>query len=190
MHGTVKDINGNEYCTIKIGNQEWMAENLRVDQFSNGQPINEIKDGLEWQNVQSPAQCVYKNDHANIKLGRLYNWFCVSDQNNICPEGWRIPTLNDWTELVNQFGGWNEAGSHLSDPKGFNASYNGYRMGQFEGFNESSFFWTADTEPGQPVLGPPGQTAMAINIEKQFPARLMNTNEYMIEGFYIRCLKM
>jgi len=82
----VKDIDGNEYKTVKIGNQEWMAENLKVTKYRNGESISDC-----W---------VYDNDENNaITYGRLYSWAAVVDSRNIAPLGWHVPTDEEWTEL-------------------------------------------------------------------------------------------
>ena len=99
----VKDIDGNIYKTVKIGNQIWMAENLKVIHYRNGDLIPEIKGKFEWEEreqEQEPAWCCYENDTSNIKIyGLLYNWYAVSDRRSIAPEGWRVPTDDDWKEL-------------------------------------------------------------------------------------------
>jgi len=99
----VLDIDGNEYPTIQVANQLWMAANLKVRHFSNGDPIPECRDtqdyvqaGLDGQ----PAWCFYDNDSANgDKYGALYNWYAAHDPRSIAPQGWRLPTERDWDVL-------------------------------------------------------------------------------------------
>lgn len=99
--GLVTDIDNNVYKTIKIGNQWWMAENLRVKTFRNGVPVYEAQENDQWINTIS-AYCLYDNN--NNAPGLLYNWLAVTDINNIAPEGWHIPTDNDWKELEKYLG--------------------------------------------------------------------------------------
>jgi hypothetical protein len=85
---TMTDIDGNVYKTIKIGNQVWMAENLKVTRYRNGDPIPKVTNNSKWNNLKSGAYCIYNNDNANISTyGLLYNWYAVDDSRNIAPEG-------------------------------------------------------------------------------------------------------
>ncbi len=93
----VTDIDGNFYPSVIIGNQEWMAENLRVSRDANGNDI---------------TRYCYDNDAANCNLyGGLYTWHTVmngagssntnpSNVQGICPTGWHLPSDAEWTELV------------------------------------------------------------------------------------------
>ena len=188
MEEIIYDIEGNSYQTIKIGNQVWMAENLKTSLFSDGSPISMPTSNYEWQNVDTPCQCLYANQDGNINFGRLYNWFCIN-QGNLCPEGWRIPTLDDWKILTDNFGGFPSAGIALQNENEFNAKLVGFRTGAFEGFGQTVFYWTASTETNQPNLPPPGKSSKAISIKKANKI-ISATEEYQIEGFYIRCIKI
>lgn len=103
-YGKVTDIDGNEYHTIKIGNQTWMVENLSVTKFRNGEAIPTITDNGKWEKLKTPAQCTYNNNaevNSVRKFGRLYNYFSVKDTRNLAPTGWHIATTTDWDELTN-----------------------------------------------------------------------------------------
>ena len=80
---SVTDIDGNTYKTVTIGEQTWMAENLNVSKFRNGDEIPEAKTNEEWikaGNEGKPAWCYYENIPANgEKYGKLYNWYAVTD---------------------------------------------------------------------------------------------------------------
>jgi len=108
---TVKDIDGNSYKTVKIGNQIWMAENLKVTHLQNGLSIPHKKGWDYWKTQDNysltpyrymenyGAFCNYDNDEKNVDIyGRLYNWFAAIDL-DLPPEGWRIPSFNDWNKL-------------------------------------------------------------------------------------------
>lgn len=99
--GTVTDIEGNIYKTIKIGNQWWMAENLKTKKFRTGNTIPDVTDDSLWQN-NTAACCLYQNDPT--APGLLYNWFAVTDSENIAPSGWHIPTDDEWKELERYIG--------------------------------------------------------------------------------------
>jgi hypothetical protein len=105
--GTVTDIEGNVYKTIIIGEQNWMAENLRTTHFKDGSTIPIVTtDTYQWDNSQTPNYCWYNYDEESYKdiYGALYNWYTVNI-GNICPEGWRVPTYNDWITLITFLGG-------------------------------------------------------------------------------------
>lgn len=98
---TVTDIDGNTYQTITIGKQTWMLENLKVTRFQNGDLIPNIKDSVTWSKMESPAYCNYNNDSTLVeKYGRIYNGFTANDPRNIAPKGWRVPSAEDFEELV------------------------------------------------------------------------------------------
>lgn len=104
----VTDINGQTYKTVFIGSQTWMAENLNVDRFRNGDVIPEAKTDEEWKtacrNFQ-PAWCYYKNDPKNAaKFGKLYNFWAVIDSRGIAPNGWKVPSDDDFNKLKNSVG--------------------------------------------------------------------------------------
>ncbi|MDX9880831.1 MAG: fibrobacter succinogenes major paralogous domain-containing protein [Prolixibacteraceae bacterium] len=101
----VKDVDGNEYKTVKFGGQVWMAENLKTTKYSDGTAIANVTGDSTWAELTTPSYCWYNNDSAAyIKYGALYNWYATdatSNQNrNICPEGWHVPTDEDWKILA------------------------------------------------------------------------------------------
>ena len=103
---TVTDIDGNVYITVLIGSQCWMAENMKVTNYNNGAIIPNVKEPNEWLNLSTGAYVWYDNDPSwKDPYGALYNWFTVVDENGLCPEGWHIPSHNEWTELTNFIGG-------------------------------------------------------------------------------------
>lgn len=104
INGVVQDIDGNVYKTIKIGEQVWMAENLKTTHYNDGTPILKVTDDTAWKNLSTPGYCWYDNDstlHAEL-MGVLYNYYVVADTNslNVCPVGWDAPTDAEWTVLT------------------------------------------------------------------------------------------
>jgi uncharacterized protein (TIGR02145 family) len=165
-YGQLIDQEGNVYKTIEIGSQIWMAENLRTTIYRNGDPIPEITDSLTWINLNTGAYCNYNNTERTDTIctyGRLYNWFAVNDARNIAPEGWHVPSLDEWLTMVEYLGndtiaadkmketgslhwkkGWNEKATNAS---GFTAIPGGYRPKGFVSMGEFGYWWTA-TEGG------------------------------------------
>jgi uncharacterized protein (TIGR02145 family) len=102
-----------EIKTIKIGNQIWMTKNLSVTTFQNGDTIpiyDNMQDFLKAGRHQEPACIFYEN---NPERGILYNFYAIEDERQICPEGFKIPTENDWNELIAFCGGENIAAKYL-----------------------------------------------------------------------------
>jgi len=140
--GTVTDIDGNVYKTIKIGNQEWMAENLRVTKYRDGSAIPFASGDSQWKaaglNTKTAAYCdieTYYNSGSNHwYYGRLYNWYTIKDIKNIAPTGWHVPTKAEWETLISYIGG-NEVGGGKLKFFGFNI----WKGPNILGTNEYSF---------------------------------------------------
>jgi len=114
--GTLTDIDGNVYKTIAIGNQVWMAENLKVRHYSNGDPVPNVRDTTAWGALTSGAYCWYNNDSlSNSGYGMMYNWFAAADSRNIAPAGWHVPSDAEWTVLMNYLGNSNIAGGKMKE---------------------------------------------------------------------------
>jgi uncharacterized protein (TIGR02145 family) len=99
---TVTDIDGNTYPTVKICDQTWMAKNLDVARYRNGDPIPQVTDPTQWANLTTGAWCWYNNDSATYGsvYGRLYNWYAVNDTRGLAPQGWHVPSDGEWNILV------------------------------------------------------------------------------------------
>lgn len=151
------DIEGNTYKTVKIGNQEWMAENLKTTKFSDGTDIPLKKDAAEWSNLTAPAFCWYDNDETTYKdsFGALYNGHTV-ETDQLCPSGWHVPSREEWQQLRDYLGDTVKAGGKLKEAgldhwlspnkgadnsTGFNALPAGFRY--FEGSFSSALSYTA-----------------------------------------------
>ena len=106
--GTVTDIDGNEYEIVRMGAQWWMAENLRVTRYRNGDAIPTNLTAGEWEEADYGAYTIYlhhvisglsSDSEVVDAYGKLYNWFTVDDPRGICPEGWYVPGEPDWGKL-------------------------------------------------------------------------------------------
>jgi len=98
--GTVTDIDGNVYDAILIGNQLWMSENLKVTHYNNGDVIPNITNNGDWGSYDEGQYGVYDNDPSLAELyGNLYNWAVVDDERGICPEGWHVPSDEEFKTL-------------------------------------------------------------------------------------------
>jgi len=114
-YGVLKDNNGNTYKIVKIGTQVWMAENLKVITYNDGDTIPNSTNSLNWSKLSSGAFCNYNNSSENISIyGRIYNGFAVKT-GKLCPTGWHIPNETEWTTLITTVGGDKVAGLTLKD---------------------------------------------------------------------------
>lgn len=113
----VQDIDGNYYNTVKIGNQRWMAENLKTTKYADGSEIPMVPDNAAWSALTNGGYCWYYNDSETHKktYGAIYNWYAVVDKRNLCFKGWHIPSDSEWTVLVSYLGGTNVAGGKLKE---------------------------------------------------------------------------
>ena len=109
---------------VQIGDQIWMGSNLDVATFRNGDPIPNAETDEAWERAGEngePAWCYYDNDPANgEKYGKLYNWYAVNDARGLAPEGWYIPSDEEWMDLVDYLGGEFEAGDRMKSTSGWN----------------------------------------------------------------------
>lgn len=156
---SVTDIDGNVYKTIKIGNQEWMSENLSVTHYRNGDAIPHIRERDVWEMMQRGGYCNYNKGNLS---GMLYNWLAVSDIRHLAPEGWHVPTDKEWKILETYLGGrkltgkklmvsslehWNNPNKEANSESGFNAEPVGWRgsQGSHMMMGENAAFWTASS---------------------------------------------
>jgi len=97
-----KDADLNNYTVVSIGDQTWMAENLKTSRYRDGGNIPNVTDYTAWAALTTSAWTYYDNEAFNdTKYGKLYNWFAVADSSNIAPAGWHVPTDAEWSILDN-----------------------------------------------------------------------------------------
>ena len=145
------------YNSVKIGTQEWMDTNLDVGNFRNGDEIPHAKTTEEWQKAKkegTPAWCYYA-DESKEGYGRLYNWYAVADERGLAPEGWHVPSDEEWKTLEDFLG--NKIGKKLKgtsdwlddgfgdNSSGFNALPAGARVkdGSFNLMNMLAYWWSS-----------------------------------------------
>ena len=96
---TFKDYDGNTYHTVSIGSQCWMVENLDTQHYKDGTAIPTIEDNTDWSNDTTGARAYYNNAASDATYGSLYNWHAVDNAHGLAPEGWHIPTDDEWAAL-------------------------------------------------------------------------------------------
>ena len=194
----VTDIDGNYYPSVIIGTQEWLAENLKVSHYNNGESIIHKTDSLNWDDGTDGAWCYYKNDILNnAEYGKLYNWFAVNDSRGICPRGWKIPADSEWDILVNFLGGawaaggkikeagsshWNTPNNGATNISGLTALPGGMRDfdGTFADNNSYGYFWS--TWQNHPTTRHRWEL-------RYYQTLLAPFNVAMGDGYSCRCIK-
>ncbi len=104
----IADVDGNTYPVLSMGEHQWTTENLRVTRFNNGDLIPQAQTAEEWLNASKnkrPAWCYYEDEAGTDQTTVLYNWYAVQDPRGIAPNGSHIPSINEWTSLINELGG-------------------------------------------------------------------------------------
>ena len=184
--------NATPYPEITIGTQVWMQKNLDVCTYRNGDPIPEVTDLTEWNNLTTGAWCYYENNTANGPVyGKLYNQYAVNDSRGLAPEGWHVPEGNEF-ETLNVFLGaateggqmkevgtthWESPNTGATNSSGFTALPGGIRW-QF-GFNNIGAitrFWASDANISfsltnisndmSPIGGPPSYGGCSVRCVK------------------------
>lgn len=166
----VTDNCGNNYPTILIGGNEWMQKNLDVCRYRNGDSIPQVSDPAKWKNLTTGAWC-YENSTANgTTYGKLYNWYAVNDPRGLAPQGWNVPSSDDWNELINFLGGksvaggkmkesgtehWNSLNVGATNESGFtaipagkmdSAGYDGNEIAKFQEKGNVAVWWSSTDE--------------------------------------------
>ena len=205
--GTMTDIDGNLYQTVKIGDQWWMAENLKVEHYRDGSLITEIsttEDDSLWAQSLVGSYCSFEDSID----GHLYNHFAIEDINQLAPEGWHIPSDAEWKILEKTIGmqqnqvdalawrgtnegeilmnkalaGWPQAsvafGSNLY---GFSALPGGCRLqnGFTNTEKNTAFFWSSSAD---------GNQAWYRYLDAQ-KKTIFRQKTYRSYGMSIRCIK-
>ena len=111
---TVKDIDGNEYKTVRIATQTWMAENLKTTKYNDGKAIPLVPDNNERSMLKTGAYCYSADFATGASINLLYNWYVVNTE-KICPTGWHVPSDTEWDTLVIYLGGADVAGGKLKE---------------------------------------------------------------------------
>jgi uncharacterized protein (TIGR02145 family) len=135
-------VKSNEIPSLKIGEQVWMSKNLDVSHFRNGDPIPEARTAKEWTAARKegkPAWSYYENRRLQDDpihgqdYGKLYNWYAVNDPRGLAPEGWHVPSDDEWTVLTDTLGGVKAAGNKLKSISGWKYNCNGTNESGFNG---------------------------------------------------------
>jgi uncharacterized protein (TIGR02145 family)/uncharacterized repeat protein (TIGR02543 family) len=150
----IKDVEGNVYTEVRIGNQVWMVENLKTTKFNDGSAIPKITDDYTWGTLKTPGFCFYQNttnsDTINL-LGPLYNWYAVNT-GKLTPAGWHVPSQDEWGVLQNFL---------IANGYNYDGSITGNKIAQSLASKQN---WLSSTTEGSPGFN------MSLNNRSNFNA--------------------
>ena len=208
--GDPLEYQGYNYNTVQIGEQCWFAENLRAENYANGDAILDELDDNTWSYTQEGATTIYGADEGCqrsslltmrvtqlflLRFGRLYNWFAVNDARKVCPTGWSIPSNNDVDDLLLHFpdasglkstDGWKNEGNG-TNASGYNGWPGGVRYqenttpdGEYGSAGSDGHWWTSTESGGSSAFDWYMSHDTSVVGRQAYPKNF---------GFSIRCIK-
>ena len=205
--GDPLEYQGYDYETVQLHDQCWFAENLRSENYDNGDAIPSNLSS-NWEGTSSGAVAVYGEESGCYnyspdidscdpaqsleEYGRLYNWYAVDDARGLCPSGWHVPTDGEWTLMTDELGGESIAGGQMkttygwynggngTNSTGFSGLPGGYRFsnGYFADAGYLGFWWSSS---------PDGSNAWYRNLD--FGEDVYRNNYLLRYGFSVRCVR-
>jgi len=196
-YGTIEDYEHNQYLTVKIGTQTWMAQNIKSRIYSNGDSVKEV---FRYSG----------NDALANVYGLYYTWNSAMNKSKlemtqgVCPVGWHLPSNNEWQQLLTNIGDesvaggklkslttWDPVNSGAANSSGFSALGAGLHnpVIEYPDLSErmglQSFFWTStyDTTVGG------YSTAWSVALNNSSRGVLKSPYYRTDMGFSVRCLK-
>jgi uncharacterized protein (TIGR02145 family) len=181
--------------TVTIGAQVWTTENLDVSTYRNGDEIPQVQDRKKWGKLTTGAWCYYNNDPSNgTKYGKLYNWYAVNDPRGLAPVGYHIPSDKEWTILVDDYlggedakmksvSGWAET-QNGNDISGFSGLPGGLRSqdGTFSDIGKQVFWWSSTENLNFNHAG-------YCNLYSNSDGNVFKSSTSKEVGFSVRCLR-
>lgn len=193
----VFDVDSNAYNTVKIGNQVWLKENLKVTRYNNGDTIYTCGNLYLQEDQVYKYQWVYNDNEVNVAVyGRLYTWYAVTDPRGVCPVGWHIATEQEWEQLKKNYtkdaalplmdnsGKYWEPVKNIkpNNSTGFTALPAGQRTYSyyFDELNKMGHWWTSTT------LNDEYANRISIRYSDKF---LVFHSSHKNTGLSVRCIK-
>jgi uncharacterized protein (TIGR02145 family) len=209
--GKIKDVDGNWYKTVKIGEQWWMAENLKTTKYRNRDLIGTTDPAtLDIGGESTPKyQWAYDGIESNVStFGRLYTFYAVTDSRNLCPTGWHVPTDAEW-KILEMFIGmtqtqtdetgsrgttegdklkeigtahWDKPNAGSTDEFGLTALPGGYRIDNKTFASIGSYsIWWSSTESSPANAWFRGLSSYDSDVDRY--------DSWEMNGFSVRCIK-
>ena len=200
-YGTITDVEGNVYKTIKIGTQTWMAENLRTTKYRNNEAIPTTTPANKDISQQNTPKYLwsYEGEENNVPIyGRLYTWYTATDARNICPVGWHLPSVDEASTLISFLGGgynasdkmretgtanhWLSPNTGATNESGFTALSGGYKNNpDFIGLGNTGSFWLSNIVDGT--------RAYQLKVQYSYSYGNMFDVSSNYYGLSVRCIK-
>jgi uncharacterized protein (TIGR02145 family) len=200
---TVLDVDGNIYHKVAIGSQVWLVENLRTTHYRNGDSIPLVIPDAQWKLLTTGARSYYDNLPSNEKTyGSFYNWHAVNDSRGLCPEGWHVPSDQEWSHLAFLLGGdsiaggkmkttgtieqgtglWYSPNTGATNSSGFSGLPGGYRInyGNYYSVGNVAYFWSSSDTTNANGWN----YVLDANNEN-----LIRHYNFQTNGFSVRCMK-
>ena len=194
-----------------IGEQCWFAENLRSENYENGDAIPSNLSDSEWSSTTSGAVAVYGEDagcdnyspdidacdpaQSLNEYGRLYNWYAVDDARGLCPSGWHVPTDGEWTVMTDVLGGLSVAGGQMKTTFGWHIGGNGTNSSGFSGLpggsriiSENFIFTNANHDGFWWSSSPNASLAWYRNLNYNYEVVNRSYRDQR-DGFSVRCVR-
>jgi uncharacterized protein (TIGR02145 family) len=209
--GDLLEHQGYVYETVQIGEQCWFAENLRAENYRNGDSILANLNDDQWYSKTWGAVAVYGEGSSTCstntpdgdacddawslnEYGRLYNWYAVDDARGLCPSGWHVPSDGEWAVTTDHLGGESIAGGQMKTDYGWNNGENGTNSsgfsglpGGWRGYNNGEFY-QAGVKGYWWSSSPSGSNAWSLylNLSSENVYRVVNDQRH---GFSVRCVR-
>ena len=213
-NGTVMDIDGNVYLTLRYGSKVWMTENLRVTRYADGTPIEGRSGGY---NADSDGPVYFHGGHhtpyfKEPNFGLLYNWAAAARVDDcgtaititsfvqgVCPDGWYFPSMGEWGELISRCGGFEEAGAAMKTNTWSESSYSTANPSRFS-IEPSGWYYYEEGKSFRSVFGAAyfwtlTQTPLEMKWASYAIALVLENPECHIipmrkcAGYSVRCVK-
>ena len=209
--GDPLEYQGYDYETVQIGDQCWFAENLRAENYRNGDELESTLGDAAWVNSTAGAIATYGAESgcsdnvpdfdacnpelALAEFGLLYNGFSVDDERHICPTGWSVPAVSDWQDLEDYAGGYAQAGFKLKSTNGWADDGNGSNE-VFFGGKPGGYLWGVGSAVDNYQAGFGGywwaqggdEDPSAFYLQHDSQSSFVSTFAPQ-HGFSVRCLK-
>jgi uncharacterized protein (TIGR02145 family) len=192
--GVVKDVEGNSYETVKVGEQVWFKDNLNTSRFNDGSSIPAVHNAADWFALVSPGWTNYQGSSAYNSIdGKFYNWYAVNS-GKLCPKGWHVPTEAEWKALIDHLGGESVAGGKMKqtylweapnrgadNSSGIEARPAGFKEvnGYSDGKGKVSYWWSSTQK---------FNTASSVLLN-YLSASAHRSDESVKRGHCVRCIK-
>jgi uncharacterized protein (TIGR02145 family) len=197
----VTDIDGNVYNTVTIGSQKWMQENLKTTHYSNGDSIGTTWPATYYYMSESKPKYQWSysgNDSLSDIYGRLYTWYAATDNRNVCPIGWHLPSYSEWKSLIDYLGKgmvahgklketdtihWKSPNADATNESGFTGLPGGSHWDStFLDMGTCGHYWSASQETSE------WSYRMLLNFEAYDATYFLNSASPKI-GWSVRCIE-